>query len=147
MQINARDFFLAYRKVDMAPHEVLVRILVPFTSKFEFVKEFKQAHRRDDDIAIANAGMHLKMSETEAGRYTAEHRLQVFMKSGLPQSAFTLHKNPALPEVEKLRLFRHESSAQKMSWPCKDTLHDVPPLVGKIFTLHQDTGEAGSSST
>jgi len=33
-QINARDFFLGYRKVDMKPHEVLVRVLVPFTAKY-----------------------------------------------------------------------------------------------------------------
>lgn len=67
MQINARDFFLGYRKVDMAPHEVLVRVMVPFTSKLEYVKEFKQAHRRDDDIAIVNAGMQFKLAESASG--------------------------------------------------------------------------------
>ena len=67
MQINARDFFLGYRKVDMKPHEVLVRVLVPFTTKLEYVKEFKQAHRRDDDIAIVNAGMQFKLAESDTG--------------------------------------------------------------------------------
>lgn len=51
----------------MKPHEVLVRVLVPFTSKFEYVKEFKQAHRRDDDIAIVNAGMRFKLAHSDTG--------------------------------------------------------------------------------
>lgn len=67
MQINAREFFLGYRKVDMQPHEVLVRVLIPFTKPFEFVKEFKQAHRRDDDIAIVNAGMRCCLAKSHAG--------------------------------------------------------------------------------
>lgn len=68
MQVNARDFFLGYRKVDMRPHEVIVRVLIPFTSQYEYVKEFKQAHRRDDDIAIVNAGMRFTLEKSPAGR-------------------------------------------------------------------------------
>ena len=54
---NAKDFFLSYRKIDLSPSEILLSITVPWTRPFEFVKEFKQAHRRDDDIALVNAGM------------------------------------------------------------------------------------------
>ena len=38
-------------------------MVVPFTRPYEYVKEFKQAHRRDDDIAIVNAGMRLRLAE------------------------------------------------------------------------------------
>ncbi|PSR86829.1 Xanthine dehydrogenase [Actinidia chinensis var. chinensis] len=55
--VAAENFFLGYRKVDLASNEILLSIFLPWTRPFEFVKEFKQAHRRDDDIAIVNAGM------------------------------------------------------------------------------------------
>jgi xanthine dehydrogenase/oxidase len=64
--VPASAFFLGYRKVDMAPHEVLVSVFVPFTEEYEYVKEFKQARRRDDDIAIVNAGVRLKMRRSGA---------------------------------------------------------------------------------
>lgn len=47
---------LACRKVDMAPDEVLLSVHIPFTRENEFTREFKQSPRRDDDIAIVNAG-------------------------------------------------------------------------------------------
>ncbi|WCJ36904.1 Xanthine dehydrogenase/oxidase [Euphorbia peplus] len=59
----AEKFFLGYRKVDLASDEVLLSIFLPWTRPFEFVKEFKQAHRRDDDIAIVNAGMRVFLEE------------------------------------------------------------------------------------
>jgi xanthine dehydrogenase/oxidase len=40
----------------MAPWELLLSVRIPFTGATEFTKEFKQAPRRDDDIAIVNAG-------------------------------------------------------------------------------------------
>ncbi|XP_031281562.1 xanthine dehydrogenase 1-like isoform X2 [Pistacia vera] len=59
----AEDFFLGYRKVNMASDEILLSIFLPWTRRFEFVKEFKQAHRREDDIAIVNAGMRVYLEE------------------------------------------------------------------------------------
>lgn len=41
--VNARDFFLSYRTVDVRPDEVISSVLLPFaTSPFEFVLPFKQ---------------------------------------------------------------------------------------------------------
>ncbi|XP_021278029.1 xanthine dehydrogenase 1-like isoform X1 [Herrania umbratica] len=59
----AEKFFLGYRKVDLAGDEILLSIFLPWTRRFEYVKEFKQAHRRDDDIAIVNAGMRVCLEE------------------------------------------------------------------------------------
>jgi xanthine dehydrogenase/oxidase len=67
--VAARDFFLGYRKVDLALHEVLVKVFVPFTRRHEYVKEFKQAHRRDDDIAIVNAGMRFRLEQVAGGEW------------------------------------------------------------------------------
>ncbi|KAG8062933.1 hypothetical protein GUJ93_ZPchr0003g17317 [Zizania palustris] len=59
----AKDFFLGYRKVDLRPDEILLSVILPLTKPFEFVKEFKQAHRREDDIALVNAGMRVYIKE------------------------------------------------------------------------------------
>ncbi|CAH2080604.1 unnamed protein product [Thlaspi arvense] len=61
--IAAENFFLGYRKVDLASNEILLSVFLPWTRPFEFVKEFKQAHRRDDDIALVNAGMRVCLEE------------------------------------------------------------------------------------
>ncbi|TXG73327.1 hypothetical protein EZV62_001906 [Acer yangbiense] len=59
----AEEFFLGYRKVDLARDEILLSVFLPWTRPFEYVKEFKQAHRREDDIAIVNAGMRVYLEE------------------------------------------------------------------------------------
>ncbi|XP_031739338.1 xanthine dehydrogenase 1 isoform X2 [Cucumis sativus] len=59
----AENFFLGYRKVDLANDEFLLSVFLPWSRRFEYVKEFKQAHRRDDDIAIVNAGMRVFLKE------------------------------------------------------------------------------------
>lgn len=69
LQIPAEDFFLGYRKVAMEPHEILLRVHIPTTREHEYVHEFKQAHRRDDDIAIVNAGMRMLLKEDQPGAY------------------------------------------------------------------------------
>lgn len=61
----AERFFLGYRKVDLASDEILLSVFLPWNSPYEFVKEFKQAHRRDDDIAIVNAGMRICLEEKD----------------------------------------------------------------------------------
>lgn len=61
----AEEFFLGYRKVDLTSGEILLSIFLPWTRPFEFVKEFKQAHRRDDDIALVNAGMRVYLEEKD----------------------------------------------------------------------------------
>ena len=68
--MQATDFFLGYRRVALEPHEVLTAVSIPFTRRHEYVREFKQAHRRDDAIAIVNAGMRARMRRTLAGALT-----------------------------------------------------------------------------
>lgn len=48
-----------YRTVAMEPDEVIVGVFLPHATKpdpFEFVRPFKQARRREDDISIVTAG-------------------------------------------------------------------------------------------
>ena len=49
-----QHFYTGYRKTLLEPDEVLVDILIPFTKKTQHFVAFKQARRRDDDIAIVN---------------------------------------------------------------------------------------------
>ncbi|XP_078350679.1 xanthine dehydrogenase/oxidase-like [Oculina patagonica] len=56
-------FFTGYRKTVLEPSEVLVNILVPFTKKDEYVFSFKQARRREDDIAIVNTAMRVLLEK------------------------------------------------------------------------------------
>ncbi|KAL9237148.1 hypothetical protein vseg_011734 [Gypsophila vaccaria] len=61
--VLAENFFLGYRKIDLASDEILLSIHLPWTRPYEYVKEFKQAHRRDDDIALVNAGMRVHLEK------------------------------------------------------------------------------------
>ena len=54
-----RDFFLGYRTTALQPDEVLVHMELPLTRENEFFCSYKQARRREDDIAIVNAGMRM----------------------------------------------------------------------------------------
>ncbi|KAJ9512823.1 hypothetical protein QJQ45_029028 [Haematococcus lacustris] len=65
--VPASQFFLGYRQVDLRPHEILYQVHIPFTRPYEFVKEFKQSPRREDDIAIVNAGMRVRLEQAASG--------------------------------------------------------------------------------
>lgn len=56
------------RQVDLQPHEILYKVTIPFTQHHEYVKEFKQSPRREDDIAIVNAGMRVRLGRNSVGR-------------------------------------------------------------------------------
>ncbi|KAK8962999.1 Xanthine dehydrogenase [Platanthera guangdongensis] len=64
--VLAKNFFLGYRKVDLSQGEILLSIFLPWSRNFEFVKEFKQSHRREDDIALVNSGMRVYVKEVES---------------------------------------------------------------------------------
>ena len=70
--IKANDFFVNYRKTKLLNDEVLTCISIPVTKDLEFFHEFKQSHRREDDIAIVNAGMRARfaISWEEETKYT-----------------------------------------------------------------------------
>lgn len=60
--IPARDFFVAYRKVDLGPGEILMSVTLPWNVDcFDFTQAFKTSRRRDDDIAIVSAGIRLRL--------------------------------------------------------------------------------------
>ncbi|XP_075392187.1 xanthine dehydrogenase/oxidase [Tenrec ecaudatus] len=50
-------FFPGYRKTLLSPEEILLSIEIPFSREGEFLSAFKQASRREDDIAKVTSGM------------------------------------------------------------------------------------------
>ncbi|KAF0692555.1 Aste57867_16367 [Aphanomyces stellatus] len=64
--IPVADFFVGYRRVALAPNEVIARILVPFAREHEYIFPFKQARRREDDISIVTAGMRILLAPDAA---------------------------------------------------------------------------------
>ncbi|XP_019624369.1 PREDICTED: xanthine dehydrogenase/oxidase-like [Branchiostoma belcheri] len=57
------DFFPGYRRTALSPQEVMVSLDLPFTKENEFFLAYKQARRRDDDIAIVNAAFWVRFEE------------------------------------------------------------------------------------
>ncbi|XP_067420930.1 xanthine dehydrogenase/oxidase isoform X2 [Emydura macquarii macquarii] len=56
-------FFTGYRKTVLKPQEILLSIEMPYTRKHEYFSAFKQASRREDDIAIVTCGMRVLFQE------------------------------------------------------------------------------------
>ncbi|KAL3916292.1 MAG: hypothetical protein SGILL_005242, partial [Bacillariaceae sp.] len=64
--------------VDIQNSEFVERIEVPTLAKvFEYVKPFKQARRREDDISIVTSGMHIKLAVKD-GAFVIEHASLAF---------------------------------------------------------------------
>ena len=76
--VPVSNFFLKYRVVDLEPTEVVERVEVPVLDKvFEYVKPFKQARRREDDISIVTSGMRIKLG-TANGKFVIEEVVLAF---------------------------------------------------------------------
>lgn len=52
-------FFKGYRQNIVLPEEILLSIQIPFTEKNQYFIAYKQARRRDDDIAIVNMALNV----------------------------------------------------------------------------------------
>lgn len=51
------NFFTGYRKTIVKPEEILLSVEIPYSREGEYFSAFKQAYRREDDIAIVTCGM------------------------------------------------------------------------------------------
>lgn len=55
-----KGFFTGYRKNVIEPDEVLISIFFPYTKESQYFLAYKQAKRRDDDIAIVNLALNVE---------------------------------------------------------------------------------------
>jgi xanthine dehydrogenase/oxidase len=62
--IPMREFFKGYRTTALPPTAVITRLSIPLCGQGEYIRAYKQAKRKDDDIAIVNAAINMKLSES-----------------------------------------------------------------------------------
>ncbi|KAF9930855.1 hypothetical protein BGZ67_005595 [Mortierella alpina] len=61
--VPATEFFVGYRKTALNPAtDILTEIHIPLTRPREYIRSFKQAKRKDDDIAIVTAAIRVQLS-------------------------------------------------------------------------------------
>ncbi len=58
------EFFIDYRRTALQKDEVIESVSVPPLRPREFVEAYKQARRREDDVAIANSAMRVLLDES-----------------------------------------------------------------------------------
>ncbi|KAA8909285.1 Molybdopterin-binding domain of aldehyde dehydrogenase-domain-containing protein [Sphaerosporella brunnea] len=63
--INTTEFFLGYRTTALPADAVITKIVIPLQQSDgrEIVKTYKQAKRKEDDIAIVTAGLRVRLGE------------------------------------------------------------------------------------
>lgn len=63
-EIPMFEFFKGYRTTALGPNQIIAKLRIPLGSeKGEYFRAYKQAKRKDDDIAIVNAAFRLSMDE------------------------------------------------------------------------------------
>lgn len=63
IEIRMSEFFKAYRVTALPPDAIIAAIRIPvFQQKGEYMRAYKQAKRKDDDIAIVNAALRVRLS-------------------------------------------------------------------------------------
>ncbi|KAK5175028.1 uncharacterized protein LTR77_000164 [Saxophila tyrrhenica] len=62
LEIPMSEFFKGYRVTALPPDGIIASIRIPvFNEKAEYIRAYKQAKRKDDDIAIVNAALRVKL--------------------------------------------------------------------------------------
>lgn len=63
-EIPMSQFFKGYRMTALAPDAIIASLRIPVArKKGEYLRAYKQAKRKDDDIAIVNAALRVSLSE------------------------------------------------------------------------------------
>lgn len=64
-EIPMSQFFKGYRTTALAPDAIIASLRIPIArEKGEYLRAYKQAKRKDDDIAIVNAALRVSLSES-----------------------------------------------------------------------------------
>ncbi|NXL94780.1 AOXB oxidase, partial [Alectura lathami] len=56
------DFLAGYKYADIKPKEVIVSVLIPYSTKDDFISAFRQAERQKNAFSIVNSGMRVLFS-------------------------------------------------------------------------------------
>jgi xanthine dehydrogenase/oxidase len=58
--------FKKYRVTALAPGDVILSIIIPLTLPFEYLQAYKQARRREDDIALVGGAFRVRLQPAGA---------------------------------------------------------------------------------
>jgi xanthine dehydrogenase/oxidase len=120
-ELPMRHFYLGYRKIDLRPDEIIkkIRIRLP-ASPLEIVRAYKQAKRKDDDIAIVNACFSLKLNRQEENNKYSIEQLEI-----------------SYGGLSYITIFMKELSvkAKGLEWNCKDALKQIEDFILKEIDL------------
>jgi xanthine dehydrogenase/oxidase len=61
--VSMREFFVSYRKTVLKADEIIVSITMPLSREKEFVRCYKQARRKEDDIAVVSSCFRLMLDK------------------------------------------------------------------------------------
>ncbi|WPH04180.1 xanthine dehydrogenase [Acrodontium crateriforme] len=65
VEIPMTEFFKAYRVTALPPDAIIASIRIPvFKEKGEYMRAYKQSKRKDDDIAIVNAALRVRLDDS-----------------------------------------------------------------------------------
>nr|OQO27150.1 Xanthine dehydrogenase [Rachicladosporium sp. CCFEE 5018]OQO28592.1 Xanthine dehydrogenase [Rachicladosporium sp. CCFEE 5018] len=65
IEIPMSEFFQGYRVTALPPDAIIAAIRIPVFGKGEYMRAYKQAKRKDDDIAIVNSALRVKLSDDD----------------------------------------------------------------------------------
>ena len=63
-EIPMSEFFKGYRRTALPPDAIIASLRIPVTAENEYFIAYKQAKRKDDDIAIVNAALRVKLDKS-----------------------------------------------------------------------------------
>ena len=63
--VSVSRLFKSYRKTELRADEVVLAVVVPLTQRWEYIQCYKQARRREDDIALVGGAFRVKLSVDE----------------------------------------------------------------------------------
>ncbi|ODV89306.1 hypothetical protein CANCADRAFT_32605 [Tortispora caseinolytica NRRL Y-17796] len=63
MELSMADFFISYRNTKLPTEGIITSIFVPETTKLQHVAAYKQAKRKDDDIAIVTSSFFMEVDD------------------------------------------------------------------------------------
>ena len=116
IEIPMSDFFKGYRTTALPPDAIILRLKIPVAKESrEYIRAYKQAKRKDDDIAIVNAALRVSLDEDNCVESVS------LIYGGM--AATTIAAKTAM------------SYLQRKAWQNPETLEGVMDALGNDFGL------------
>lgn len=103
-KIQMKDFFTGYRKTTLPPFAVISRVIIPLTKpstsearqELFFTRAYKQAKRKEDDIAIVTCCLHFRVNKDLASNTFTVEEARLAYGGMAPTTTFAKHTSALL---------------------------------------------------